>query len=164
MSLWLWTWTVLALFRRSLRSPFQNTAKLWRLLSSLIWWIWSLFEQVWGRAWPCLCPLHTSSIPHRSIMRPVKVIDLWNPSACALLIRWTAWSTWLSPLPHDNSPRAFPRQERKRAEKDLDCKRICSLVGLQSANLFFFTYSMSICREAAHASLEDKSQFHQFIW
>lgn len=100
-------------FRWSLRSSFQNTAKLWRLLSNLTWWIWSLFEQVWGCAWPCLCRLYTSLISHRSIMCVVKVIDLCNPSLHALLICWAAWSTW------HKSPGAFPCQEGKEAEKDL---------------------------------------------
>lgn len=33
-------------------------------LSNLIWWIWSVFEQVWGGMWPCSLWAYISSISH----------------------------------------------------------------------------------------------------
>lgn len=79
-------------FSWSLRSSFENTAKLQSFLLNLMWWIWSVFKQVWGCVWPCSHRPYISSISQTGrYVCVVKIIDLWNHSPHALLIWcWTA--------------------------------------------------------------------------
>lgn len=83
MRLWLWTWTALAPFSRSLRSSFENTAKLQSLEFNLM-----DLKCVWASLRVCVTLFAT--VVHQLNLSHWMIIDLWNHSLCALLICWTA--------------------------------------------------------------------------
>lgn len=102
MSLWLWTWTVLAPFP-GLSDPhlriLQNCKAFYWIL---IWWIWNMLEQ----ARVCVCDLVRDSCTSAQSLtlgcyvcgkdyRLVKSL-----SACIIdMLNCSTW-TWDSPLPH----------------------------------------------------------------
>lgn len=80
MSLRLWTWTVLGpFFPPPSTSSFEDWAKLPRLLSSLIWRIWSLFGLSLRASATLLEPaVRQFHLEKLSIMRVLMVMDRWN--------------------------------------------------------------------------------------
>lgn len=86
-------------FSRFLRSTFRRTARLQRLWSDLIWWIWSVFKRVWG---VCDLGVHWFHLSYRRLIFVVKVIDLWDMMLTCLTphphLRWDVGATMKSKI------------------------------------------------------------------